>query len=233
MISVSTEQGAPCLAVLCETRGLCSCTQNQPAIRYPCKIHTMQFLRTLGWLACVIYSTVPLFWLMIHPGAHRWRTRQASPFRILVPAWIAMWIIIAALTTPWRRAVVYSTPWTWLPAALLFAAGIIIYSSSGAHFSWRQLGGLPELRSGNDDQRLVTTGIRSRVRHPIYLGHLFEMLAWSVGTGLAICWLLTAFAITTGAVMIRMEDAELEKRFGAEFISYRRTVDAVFPKRRI
>ena len=193
----------------------------------------MYFLRTLGWLACVVYSTIPLFWLMIHPRAQSWREREGSPFRVLLPAWIVMWIGITALTGPWRAAAFYSTPWSWLPAALLFAAGIMIYSSSGAHFSWRQLGGLPELRPGNDDQRLITTGIRSRVRHPIYLAHLCEMLAWSVGTGLAVCWLLTAFAIATGAVMIRMEDAELEKRFGAGYVSYRQRVHAVFPKRRI
>jgi protein-S-isoprenylcysteine O-methyltransferase Ste14 len=193
----------------------------------------MQLLRTLAWLACVVYSTIPLFWLMIHPRAHRWREREASPFRVLLPAWIVMWIGIGVLTGPWRAAAFYSTPWSWPPAALLFATGIMIYSSSGAQFSWAQLGGLPELRPRNDDQHLVTTGIRSRVRHPIYLAHLCEMLAWSLGTGLAVCWFLTAFAIATGAVMIRMEDAELEKRFGAEFISYRQTVDAVFPKRRI
>ena len=189
----------------------------------------MHFLRTVGWLACVVYSTIPLFWLMIHPRAHRWREREGSPFRVLVPAWIVMWIGIGALTGPWRAATFYSTPWSWLPAALLFAAGIVIYFSSGAHFSWRQLGGLPELRPGNRDQRLVTTGIRSRVRHPVYLAHLCEMLAWSVGTGLAVCWLLTAFAIATGAVMIHMEDAELETRFGEEYVAYRRRVPAVLP----
>jgi protein-S-isoprenylcysteine O-methyltransferase Ste14 len=193
----------------------------------------MQLLRTLAWLACVVYSTIPLFWLMIHPRAHRWREREASPFRVLLPAWIVMWIGIGVLTSPWRAAAFYSTPWSWPPAALLLATGIMIYSSSGAQFSWAQLGGLPELRPRNDNQHLVTTGIRSRVRHPIYLAHLCEMLAWSIGTGLAVCWFLTAFTIATGAVMIRMEDAELEKRFGAEFISYRQTVDAVFPKRRI
>ena len=56
------------------------------------------------------------------------------------------------------------------------------------------------------------------------------MLAWSVGTGLVVCWLLTAFAIVTGAVMIRMEDAELEKRFGNEFLRYRHRVHAVLPR---
>lgn len=190
----------------------------------------MHFLRTLGWLACVVYSTIPLFWLMIHPRAHRWRARESSPFRVLVPAWILMWIGMAALTGPWRNSALYSTPWSWLPAALLFTAGIMIYSSSGAHFSWRQLGGLPEIRPGNGHQRLVTTGIRSRVRHPVYLAHLCEMLAWSVGTGLAVCSLLTAFAIATGAVMIRMEDAELEERFGEEYRHYRECVPAVLPR---
>jgi protein-S-isoprenylcysteine O-methyltransferase Ste14 len=56
------------------------------------------------------------------------------------------------------------------------------------------------------------------------------MLAWSIGTGLLVCWLLTAFAIGTGAVMIRMEDAELERRFGSEYVAYRQRVHAVIPK---
>ncbi len=193
----------------------------------------MLFLQIVGWLACVVYSTIPLFWLMVHPRAHRWRERQRSPFRVLVPAWIVMWIGVGALTGPWRNVVLYSTSLSWIPAALLFAAGILLYSRSGAHFSWSQLGGLPEVSRGNRDQRLITTGIRARVRHPVYLGHLCEMLAWSVGTGLAVCWILTAFAIVTGAVMIRMEDAELEKRFGAEFVTYRRRVHAVLPSFRV
>jgi protein-S-isoprenylcysteine O-methyltransferase Ste14 len=190
----------------------------------------MMFLRTVAWLACVVYSTIPLFWLMVHPRAHAWRKKERSPFRVLVPAWVVMWIGIGALTGPWRSVALYSTHWTWIPAALLFAAGFFIYSRAGAHFSWAQLGGLPEVRTGHRDERLITTGIRARVRHPVYLGHLCEMLAWSVGTGLLVCWLLTAFTIATGAVMIRMEDAELEKRFGAEYVEYRQRVHAVFPK---
>ena len=56
------------------------------------------------------------------------------------------------------------------------------------------------------------------------------MLAWSVGTGLVACWALTALAIATGAVMIRMEDAELERRFGQEYAAYRERVPALLPK---
>jgi len=189
----------------------------------------MEFVGTVGWLACVLYSTIPSFWLMVHPRAHRWRARVRSPFRVLVPAWITMWIGVGALTGPWRKLALYSTPWTWIPAGLLFATGITLYLQSGAHFSLAQLGGLPELRTNHDHDCLVTSGIRARVRHPVYLAHLCEMLAWSLGTGLLVCYLLTAFAIFTGAVMIRMEDSELEKRFGPQFMAYRRKVPAILP----
>ena len=193
----------------------------------------MVLLRTLGWLACVVYSTVPLFWLMVHPRAHKWRASERSPFRVLVPAWITMWIGIGAITGHWRSVAIYNTFWTWIPAGLLFAAGITIYLRAGAHFSWTQLGGLPEVRADHKDDRLITTGIRARVRHPIYLAHLCEMFAWSIGTGLMVCWILTAFAIVTGSVMIRMEDAELEKRFGEEFAAYQRRVPAILPMFRL
>ena len=161
----------------------------------------LYYLQLIGWLACAVYSTIPAFWFMVHPFAERW-----------------------------RGFLLYRADWTWVAAALLFACGLYIYSESGKNFSAKQLGGLPEVHGGNREQRLVTDGIRSRVRHPVYLAHLCEMVAWSVGTGLAVCWDLTAFAVVTGAVMIRMEDAELEKRFGEEYATYRRSVPAVIPR---
>jgi protein-S-isoprenylcysteine O-methyltransferase Ste14 len=190
----------------------------------------LRLLQTVGWLACVVYSTIPSFWLIIHPRVDYWRSRPRSPYRVLVPLWIAMWIVLAGITTPWRHVLLYVTPWSWLPAILLFATGLYLYSQSGKHFSRAQLGGMPELLPGHREQRLVTTGIRARVRHPVYLAHLCEMLAWSIGTGLVVCYGLTVFAIVTGVIMITMEDAELEQRFGKEYVAYREQVPAVLPR---
>ncbi len=189
-----------------------------------------QALQTVGWLAGVVYSTIPLFWLMIHPFADRWRARRRSPYQALVPLWIAMWLVMALITEPWRDVALYRTPWAWLPAVLLFALGLYIYSHSSKNFSAKQLGGLPEVHGRNREQRLVTEGIRAHVRHPVYLAHFCEMLAWSVGTGLAVCWGLTAFTVATGALMIQMEDAELEQRFGDAYRAYRNSVPAVIPR---
>jgi protein-S-isoprenylcysteine O-methyltransferase Ste14 len=141
-----------------------------------------------------------------------------------------MWAAMALVTAPWRNVALYRADWAWGLAVLLFAMGLFIYSRSGKNFSAKQLGGLPEVQGANREQRLVTDGIRARVRHPVYLAHLCEMLTWSVGTGLAVCWGLTAFAIVTGALMIQMEDAELEKRFGDTYRAYRNSVPAVLPR---
>jgi protein-S-isoprenylcysteine O-methyltransferase Ste14 len=192
------------------------------------------WLQLIGWLACIVYSTIPAFWFMIHPFAERWRARhlshQRSPYMVLLPVWMVMWVVLALVTRPWRGILLYRSDWGWIAAALLFASGLYVYSQSGKNFSAKQLGGLPEVHGGNREQRLITDGIRSRVRHPVYLAHLCEMLAWSAGTGLAVCWVLTAFAMVTGAVMIRMEDAELEQRFGEEYRDYEGNVPAILPK---
>jgi protein-S-isoprenylcysteine O-methyltransferase Ste14 len=197
----------------------------------PARIRCVRhYVQLIGWLACVVYSTIPAFWLMIHPFADRWRTQRRSPYWLLLPAWIAMWATVALVTRPWRHISLYTSDWTWIPAVFLFAAGFLLYAKSGSGFSAKQLGGLPEIHAGNRDQRLITDGIRSRLRHPVYGAHLCEMLAWSIGTGLAVCWGLTAFAVVTGAIMIRMEDAELEKRFGDPYRAYRRSVPALMPR---
>lgn len=190
-----------------------------------------QSLNFLGWVACVVYSTIPSFWLIIHPRAESWRARRHSPYRVLVPYWIGLWILVATITWRWHAQVIYHSHWAWIPAVALFMTGFLLYKGAAAGFSPAQLGGLPEVQRGRRDQRLVVGGIRAHVRHPVYLGHLCEMLAWSAGTGLLVCYALTAFAIVTGAIMIRMEDAELEKRFGEEYRAYRKSVPAIIPAR--
>ena len=190
----------------------------------------MPWINLLGWLACAVYATIPSYWVLIHPWAPRWRKRKRSPYFVLLPAWFGMWVASAMVTLPWREVHLYSSPWTWIPAAALFGVGLWLYWHSSKGFSAKQLGGVPELHAASAEQRLVTAGVRARVRHPVYLGHLCEMAAWSIGTGLVICYALTVFALVTGAVMIRMEDEELEQRFGTEFTAYRERVPSVLPK---
>jgi protein-S-isoprenylcysteine O-methyltransferase Ste14 len=188
----------------------------------------LAFLQTIGWIAVIVYASIPSFWLLIHPRVEYWRSKQRSPYQILVPIWTTMWIALGIITAPWRHVSLYTTGWTWIPAGILFLVGLWLYRSSGKHFSGAQLSGAAEILP-RGEQKLVVSGIRNRIRHPVYLGHLCEMLAWSMGTGLAVAYALTAFAAVTGVIMIRLEDKELEQRFGEEYRRYRNHVPALFP----
>jgi len=188
------------------------------------------WLRTLGWLFALVLATVPSFWLLVHPRAESWRRRRGARFRILGPLWVAMWLAAGAITWPWRHLLLYDNAFCWLAAVPFFATGFYLYHRGRARFSFAQLVGRPEVQGAGFEQRLVTTGIRARVRHPVYLGHLCELIGWGVGTGLVAIWGLAAFAVITGAIMIGMEDDELERRFGEPYRQYRRTTPAVIPR---
>jgi protein-S-isoprenylcysteine O-methyltransferase Ste14 len=189
----------------------------------------LQWVRTAGWLFAIVLSTIPAFWLLVHPRAEYWRKRRGARFRILGLLWIGMWVAVGAITSPWRHVAFYDHPVSWLAAAPFFGAGFYLYARARRTFSFAQLTGRPEVEGDGFEQKLATTGIHGRVRHPVYLGHLCELLGWSLGTGLAVVYALTAFAIVTGVIMIRMEDAELERRFGEPFRRYRDSTPALIP----
>lgn len=190
----------------------------------------LRWIHTLAWLACVVYSSIPCFWLLIHPRIEYWRSRGGSPYRVLIPAWISMWIALAAVTWHWRRISLYASPLPWIPAALLLLLSMYLYRAAKVGFTAAQLGGRPELEPGEWEQRLSIEGIRARIRHPVYLAHLCEMLGWSIGSGLVVCYALTALALATGVFMLRLEDRELENRFGDAYREYRRRVPAMLPR---
>jgi protein-S-isoprenylcysteine O-methyltransferase Ste14 len=190
----------------------------------------MAVVRTVGWVAAVIYCTIPSLWLVIHPRPGFWRGRARSPLRLVGLIWLLLWIAAGAITWPWRTLALYTTPLAWIPAAPLFAVGLFLYAKGRQRFSTDQVLGRAELHPEHHEQRLVTTGIRGRMRHPYYVAHFCELLAWSLGTALVVIYAMLAFAVITGLVMVRAEERELELRFGEEYRTYRRRVPAFVPR---
>ena len=203
----------------------------------------MHLIRTLAWLISGVYATIPLFWLIIHPFADRWRKRVRAPLKVVTPIWILLWIVawiatyswrdISLLPHPYREAIGWGfsgLDWISLTAIPFWLVTLFIYSTSSRHFSLNQVIGRTELESDRHDQVLVTTGLHARIRHPLYLGHLCTMLGWLALAQTRAVLALLVWAVVTGAFMIRAEDAELERRFGPAFREYRKRVPALFPR---
>jgi protein-S-isoprenylcysteine O-methyltransferase Ste14 len=189
----------------------------------------MRALHNIAWLIAIVYSTIPSYWLLVHPNIEFWRARNVRLSRV-GPLWILLWAVAALVTWRWRMVVLYRTPWTWIPAAALIFTGLFIYSRARHDFTADQVFGRSELEPARHEQRLNTSGIRGRVRHPYYLGHLCELLGWTLGTGLLVLYALTLFAIVTGALMIGAEERELEARFGDSYRQYKQRVPAIIPR---
>ena len=181
-------------------------------------------------LACSVYGTIPLFWFVVHPFVARWRASGRRAYAFIVPVWGGFIVIAFLLMWPFRSAHFYTNWFAWAPAAIFFLLGFSIYRAAFQSFNRTQVSGLAELEPHRHRQQLITTGIRARVRHPIYLGHLCEIAGWCIGTGLVALYVLAVFAVVTGAVMIRMEDRELEARFGEAYRKYRQRVPGVLPR---
>jgi protein-S-isoprenylcysteine O-methyltransferase Ste14 len=121
--------------------------------------------------------------------------------------------------------------WSWIAWAAVFVLAISTYHRIGHGFGRANLLGQSELRPQEHEQRLVTSGVHARVRHPFYLAHWLMLTAWTVGGGTVALVGLWCFAVVTGAAMIWTEDRELEQRFGESYRVYKRHVPAIIPKR--
>ncbi|HEX7286594.1 MAG TPA: isoprenylcysteine carboxylmethyltransferase family protein [Candidatus Angelobacter sp.] len=182
-------------------------------------------LLLIPWLAGVVYSSIPLFWFAIHPFAGRWRRMRRSPYRLLLPIWLVIIVAIGWCTWPWREQQLYSTPWMWLPALLLFVFGLRTYRRIFSEFGGHKLSGEPELRPAEHEQQLVTTGLHAKMRHPIYVAHLVNFAGWTLGSGLLVNFvLLAASVLVTFPLMMMLEERELDQRFGERYREYKARV---------
>jgi protein-S-isoprenylcysteine O-methyltransferase Ste14 len=189
----------------------------------------MYGLRTAAWLASLIYSTIPLFWLVAHTNARRWSGPGAA-FRVLLPCWALFILIAGAVTWPWHEIVVFQNAPTILSGIIFLCLGLSIYLRSRTYFSWKQLSGAPEFEMGDlQQQRLVISGMHARVRHPIYLAHLLNLIGWTLIAGLQVQLWLVGFAASTGWLMIALEERELLSRFGEEYRKYQESVPSIIP----
>src|SRR5262249_34586387 len=103
-------------------------------------------LLLLAWLSGVLYSSVPLFWLAIHPFAGRWRMMRRSPYRVLLPLWLIMIIALAWICWPWQGTELYDPTSGWhrmvaLPALCLFSVGLWVYGKTFAEFGAHKVSG--------------------------------------------------------------------------------------------
>lgn len=189
----------------------------------------MTILLALAWVVGAVYASIPLFWLAVHPFTGFWQRQKGSAYRYLVPFWAVVTGLLLTISYPWFPRQLYRTWIALIPAVALFATSVAIYRRVSSDFRREQVIGQAELQPTRHKQELITTGMHARIRHPLYLGHLLTLLALAIGSGLVVLYVFTGIALVTGAIMIRLEEHELARRFGASYRDYQSRVPAILP----
>ena len=185
---------------------------------------------TIAQYFAVLYLPVFAFWLVIHSNIHYWRRMGRRTYWIVCLAWP----IISVPILIYKDAVFalrWPTPW-WMTAvgSALLVLAIRFFWLASRIISRRTLVGLPELEPRKNVQPLLETGIYARTRNPIYLTHSLIIVALALLTGFAANWVLLLLDLVLMPLMIRAEERELIRRYGAEYTNYMQRVPRFFPK---
>jgi len=184
-----------------------------------------------AWLAGMVYASIPFYWFLIHPFSEHWQQWKKSPFRLLLPLWFLVIVVACAATWRWHAQSLYAPNVASSAIAVaLFVCGLLVYRRIG-RFGVARFAGLAEVRPLEHEQLLVTSGMHARVRHPIYLAHLCMFLTWTLSSGLAILYFLSPAVLVLATVMIRLEERELQRRFGEAYRKYSECTPAILPFR--
>lgn len=199
-----------------------------------CSNAVMAAFRTLAWIVCAVYATIPAFWIVAHGLIDRWReshTRSRSmwsAYRLPLLSWMLFILLSLTATRHWLMKPPYFLkiiPWSL--AAVFWTGGVLIYFRIPEFGLGRFLGTTEVAQMPSE---VIHTGMHAYVRHPIYLGHLLMLLGWSFSSWSIAVWMLLGLAVITAPIMIRMEEAELVQRYGTAYLDYRDKVPMILPR---
>jgi protein-S-isoprenylcysteine O-methyltransferase Ste14 len=83
------------------------------------------------------------------------------------------------------------------------------------------LGALIQLKGVENISHFVTTGLFSRIRHPMYIGFILWILGWAVFHGALFSLLIGFVALGNVLYWIQNEDRELQLKYGEIYLKYR------------
>jgi protein-S-isoprenylcysteine O-methyltransferase Ste14 len=143
----------------------------------------------------------------------------ARPPLIFLAALLSGFVLDRLLRLPFPVSA--GNPIHWIVGGVLILIGLTLMVRGIGNFT-RAGTPVPTIKP---TLTLVTTGIYSRTRNPIYLGML--LLYGGIGVAIPSPWTLILalpLALTISYGVVAREEAYLERRFGDAFVDYKRRV---------
>jgi protein-S-isoprenylcysteine O-methyltransferase Ste14 len=188
------------------------------------------FRYIVALLLVTLVPAVLLYWLLLHTLLPVWRRLGVSASQYLLWALI---VALAFMLSAWREAFL-ATEYGLQPMlaviGIVFLAGAIVFRLQIARFLpvAAQLG-LPEIDPQGHPQKLVSEGPYAHSRHPRYLQVLLALAGWALLANYPAGYLAALLWIPLMLVIVRLEEAELHRRFGGSYHDYCQRVARFWP----
>ena len=137
-------------------------------------------------------------------------------------SWLPVPFVLVALLVPARI-----TALNWIAGAVAIVIGEAIRMAGVA------AAGTVTRRRSREVQRLVTYGIFTAVRNPLYVGNFFIWMGFVVISG--VLWFLPVAIVLFGVeytLIVAYEEGVLESIFGDEYLRYKASTPQWLPKAR-
>ena len=183
--------------------------------------------RYLALIVFVADLPVPIYWLVLHPLANFWRQRVRAAFWI---AGLGAWTIgCAFVALTWRKLASAGAPSILATFAgiVLIGCDVLLLLRAGRQLGHGKLVGHAELTGKLE---LTTRGMYARVRHPRYTGMVLAVVGACLLAGSRFAWEVFAAWLPLVAISILLEEREMSRRFGAQYLEYCRCVPRFIPR---
>ena len=183
----------------------------------------MQRIFQYVFVACVALATIVRCYYTWGYRRSEWEPAPRAGLTPVEGVLMGLWGIcqicaFVYIFSPWLSFADYSLPtWTGWPGTVAFAAAVLLlwrsHADLGPHWSPRV-----QVRQ---DHELVTTGIYTHIRHPMYAAHLLWAVAqplllhnWLAGPGALV------FFVPFLLIRISREERTMLDAFGQEYRAY-------------
>lgn len=178
----------------------------------------------------VAFPAAMSMWFLIHPLAGFWRRRGPTITYLSV---VALAGVIGFLVFRFRQPLLrFEFGFSWVltvSAILVYVGGVLLERQYRRHLTIATLLGLPEV-SENRPSTLLTEGIYSKIRHPRYLGLMFEISATALLVNYLAVYLLVLATVPVLYLTVYLEERELVERFGEAYERYMAEVPRFLPR---
>lgn len=173
----------------------------------------------IDWLAGAVLVLCILFESLL-----LWEPKSEKRSNGIYPALALCLLIVGLSVLEGRFAVVLFRINTLVPVVLLLAGMVI-----RLHAFRALKGAFSYSLTVHDDQRLMTSGIYSLLRHPAYFGTLFYITGISCAFNILPGYIALVFYVPITVRRIKHEEQMLIARFGHAYTNYQKSTRKLLP----